>query len=86
MPKYNSDKPEAAQKRAKNAAARGVISFLTKGRLRVRDIRASDFGSRAIFMVFAAAQERNVPVVRYRRVKVLVESVPAGSRAARVVE
>lgn len=62
-------------KRAKRAAARRDRSLRTSGRLRVRVISASYWGSKSILSVFAQAQDKNVPVVRKRSVKVDVDSV-----------
>lgn len=49
---------------AKKTAARGETRPRTSGRLRVRDIWASYFGSKNMFSVLALQEERNVPVVR----------------------
>lgn len=54
---------------AKTRAPRLEMRPRTRGRLRVRDIRASEAGSRYMFRVLAEAEQRAVPVVRKRRVR-----------------
>lgn len=56
----------------------------TSGRFRVRVIKASYFGSKSILRVLAQAHDKNVPVVRKRKVKVEVERVVCSSGAAEV--
>lgn len=72
---------------AKSRAPRGETSPRTRGRLRVRDMSASNFGSNIMFSVLALQQDRNVPTVRYIKVRVEVErvgsGVMAGSRVSR---
>lgn len=52
------------------AVARGVTSFRTNGRFRVRLILASCSGSKSIFRELALAEAKAVPVVRKSNVKV----------------
>lgn len=72
---------------AKSRAARRETSPRTIGRLRVRDISASNFGSNIMFSVLALQHDKKVPAVRYIKVRVEVESVGsgvmAGSRVSR---
>ena len=75
MPRPRSSSPEAPQRSAKAAAARGEISFRTRGRFLVRDINASYRCSKSIFNVFAQADDKNVPLVRKSKVKVEEEKV-----------
>jgi hypothetical protein len=58
------------------------MRFRTIGRFRVRVIRASYFGSKSIFRVFAAAHERKVPDVRNKSVSVDVDNVEVKSGVA----
>ena len=74
MPNPRRSNPEAPQNSANTAAAGREISFRTRGRLRVRVMRASYFGSKSIFKVFAHAHDKKVPVVRKSRVRVDVEN------------
>jgi len=73
VPRPSKSKPEAPQSKAKAVAARGDTNFRTSGLFLVRVIRASYLGSKSILKVFAQAHDRNVPVVRKRRVMVEVE-------------
>lgn len=72
---------------AKSRAPRCETRPRTIGRLRVRDMSASYFGSNIILSVLALQQDRKVPTVRYIKVRVEVESVGsgviAGSRVSR---
>jgi hypothetical protein len=60
---------------ANKAALRVDIRPLTRGRLRVRLIIASHFGSYSILKAFALAAHNDVPVVRKRSVSVEREGV-----------
>ena len=75
VPSDSRVRPVVPVANAKTDAACGDISFRTSGLFRVRDIIASYLGSMSILRVFADAEDKNVPVVRKRSVKVDVESV-----------
>ena len=66
-------------------AAVGVTRLRTKGRLRVRDMRASYLGSASIFRVLALAEERKVPVLRKAKVEAEAEKVVLGEARAAVL-
>lgn len=73
VPSPRRRRPDAPQRTANPAAARGEISFRTNGLFRVRVILASCFGSKSMLRVLAHAHDKNVPVVKKRSVRVEVE-------------
>lgn len=73
VPRPSRSNPDVPQRRAKTTAARGEMSFRTKGLFRVRVIKASYLGSKSILKVLAQAHDKKVPVVRKRRVNVDVD-------------
>lgn len=79
VPICNKVRPAAAVATAKTRAARRDRSPRTSGRFFVRDICASYWGSNIIFSVLALQEERKVPVVRYKKVRVDVERVGSGA-------
>lgn len=81
VPMYSRPRPTAAVPMAKTSAPRRETSPRTIGRFRVRLINASYFGSSIMFSVLALQHDKNVPVVRYMKVKVEVERVGSGVMA-----
>lgn len=85
VPRYRRLRPAVPVVKAKREAAVNVTSFRTRGLLRVRVIRASYLGSKSMFRVFAEAEERKVPVVKYANVRVDADKVVEEARLAVVV-
>lgn len=81
VPMYSRPRPTAAVPMAKSSAPRRDTSPRTRGRFRVRVINASYFGSSIMFSVLALQHDKNVPVVKYMKVKVEVERVGSGVMA-----
>lgn len=67
-PRYSAAVPVTAHPTANRTAARVLRSRRTRGRVRVRLMRASVSGSYSMLSAFAAAEQSVVPVVRKRRV------------------
>ena len=74
--------PTSPQATAKTMAPRGLISFRTRGRLRVRLILASWAGSMIMLKAFAEAEHSAVPDVRKNRVRVESEGVAVAAGAS----
>jgi hypothetical protein len=64
VPMYKSERPVTAVPTAKKKAPRREMSPRTRGRLRVRDMSASYFGSNIMFSVLALQHDKNVPTVK----------------------
>lgn len=86
VPICSNVRPAAAVATAKTRAARRDRSPRTSGRFFVRDICASYLGSNIMLSVLALHEERKVPMVRYRKVRVDVERVGSGAMEGSMVK
>ena len=82
VPTSSRMSPLAPQSTANTRAALREMRLRTRGLFLVLVIKASYLGSKSMFSVFAHAQDKKVPVVRNRNVRVEVDRVVWSSGAA----